>query len=129
MVRKPKRPCSHPGCRALTSKGRCPEHTNHMTHHDRQRQREYDKQRGTTAERGYGHRWQKARKGFLLLNPLCVHCRDRGIRTSANVVDHIIPHKGDSDLFWSKENWQSLCFSCHSTKTVKEDGGFGNDVG
>ncbi|WP_353056028.1 hypothetical protein [Mesobacillus subterraneus] len=28
-------------------------------------------------------------------------------------------------LFWNVHNWQSLCASCHSSKTVKEDGGFG----
>nr|WP_313208501.1 HNH endonuclease [Stenotrophomonas geniculata] len=23
-------------------------------------------------------------------------------------------------------NWQTLCVPCHSTKTAREDGGFGN---
>jgi 5-methylcytosine-specific restriction protein A len=41
-------------------------------------------------------------------------------------VDHIIPHKGNMNLFWDKRNWQSMCGRCHSKKTAKEDGGFGN---
>lgn len=43
----------------------------------------------------------------------------------AEVVDHIVPHKGDLSLFWSRSNWQSLCKRCHDIKTAMEDGGFG----
>ncbi|ELK38933.1 HNH endonuclease, partial [Brevibacillus agri BAB-2500] len=46
--------------------------------------------------------------------------------TTATVVDHIVPHKGDMRKFWDRMNWQALCASCHSKKTAKEDGGFGN---
>jgi 5-methylcytosine-specific restriction protein A len=42
------------------------------------------------------------------------------------VVDHIIPHKGDKDLFWDSNNWQPLCKTCHDEKTAREDGAFGN---
>src|SRR5690554_5661002 len=120
MVRKPKRPCNHPGCRRLVEKGYCDEHR-------RQRSQEYDRWRGSSAERGYGHRWRKYREWFLKQNPLCVECRKRGKLTPATEVDHIRPHKGDPVLFWDAENnWQGLCKSCHSRKTAKEDGGFGN---
>lgn len=40
-------------------------------------------------------------------------------------VDHIIPHKGDPELFWDQDNWQSLCKPHHDRKTATEDGGFG----
>ncbi|MFR3634507.1 MAG: HNH endonuclease [Sutterella sp.] len=36
------------------------------------------------------------------------------------------PHKGDMALFWDQSNWQPLCHTCHSKKTAREDGGFGN---
>ncbi len=87
-----------------------------------------DKQRGTASERGYNHRWRKARNNFLLVNPLCVRCLDDDRTTEANVVDHIIPHKGDNDLFWDGKNWQALCKKCHDLKTATEDGGFGRDI-
>ncbi|WP_324290694.1 AAA family ATPase [Ancylobacter sp. SL191] len=42
----------------------------------------------------------------------------------ATVVDHIIPHRGDSKLFWSRSNWQALCVTHHSrSKQAAEKGG------
>ena len=71
--------------------------------------------RGST-ERGYGYAWQQARLRFLQAHPLCVMCQDMNPPrvTAAEVVDHIIPHKGDQELFWNESNWQSLCFSHHN---------------
>lgn len=59
-------------------------------------------------------------------HPWCEECLRHGLRTPATEVDHIIPHKGDRGLFWDRKNWQSLCHRCHSIKTAREDGGFGN---
>ena len=74
-----------------------------------------------TAERGYGSKWQIYRKRFLAANPLCVYCLEKGQVTAANVVDHIIPHKGDQVLFWDTENHQSLCTPCHSSVKQREE--------
>lgn len=83
--------------------------------------------RGSAHSRGYGRKWRAARLGYLAHHPLCVHCLDRGHVTASTDVDHIIPHGGDPILFWDAENnWQALCHSCHSVKTAREDGGFGN---
>jgi 5-methylcytosine-specific restriction enzyme A len=87
---------------------------------------QYDKHRGSSHERGYGSRWRKYRESFLQEHPLCKTCGDSGILEASTVVDHIIPHQGDPDLFWNPDNHQALCTSCHSRKTAKEDGGFGN---
>ena len=85
-----------------------------------------EQQRETSNQRGYTWKWTKARNGYMSRHPLCVHCEARGVIRLATDLDHIIPHKGDMDLFWQRSNWQGLCKSCHSTKTAKEDGGFGN---
>ncbi|MCY1559408.1 hypothetical protein D9M68_964470 [compost metagenome] len=77
----------------------------------------------TTGERGYNYRWQKARATFLERNPLCRHCQAKGIVTVATDVDHIIPHRGNQQLFWDTSNWQPLCHSCHSVKTQAEEAG------
>lgn len=80
----------------------------------------------TTAERGYGGKWQRARLAYLAKHPLCRLCEAQGRVTAATVVDHILPHRGDMVLFWaSTTNWQPLCKSCHSIKTASEEGGIG----
>jgi 5-methylcytosine-specific restriction protein A len=99
--------------------GRCDEHT-------RQLRKESDESRLSARERGYDTRWQKARKVFLAEHPLCAECLKDGRYTPANIVDHIEPHKGDPVKFWDEANWAALCSACHSTKSAREDGSFGN---
>ena len=84
--------------------------------------------RETAAKRGYGYRWQLNRAVFLQENPLCVceECKRRMIPLPADVVDHIVPHKGNMALFWDRNNWQPMNHVCHNKKTATEDGGFGN---
>ncbi|WP_176506372.1 HNH endonuclease [Pseudomonas urethralis] len=78
----------------------------------------------TAAQRGYGYKWQQARLAFLGKHPLCVYCERQGLVTAANVVDHIVPHRGDMTLFWNRENWQSLCGPCHDqVKKAEESAG------
>ena len=80
----------------------------------------------TTERRMYDTvRWRKARKRHLDEYPLCVLCDRQGITTAASIVDHIQEHKGDYDLFWDANNWQSLCASCHSgIKRMQENYGY-----
>ena len=80
----------------------------------------------SSTELGYGYKWQVLRAWWLRHNPLCVRCREKGLVTEATEVDHILPHKGNKEMFWDRENLQSLCKKCHSMKTATEDGGFGN---
>lgn len=80
----------------------------------------YDKKRGTSSTRGYTAKWRRLTRQFLFDHPIC-KCG-----ANANTVDHIKPHRGDSGLFWDRNNWQALCRSCHSRKTARYDGGFGN---
>ena len=112
MPRRPNTPCKHPGCGRLVPYGTmyCEEHKP-LHQHDRK----------TTAEKGYGSRWQKARAVYLQSHPLCVRCLAKGRYVKATVVDHIIPHRGDRKLFWDRDNWQALCKSCHDSKTMTED--------
>lgn len=83
------------------------------------------KREKTAHQRGYGYKWQQASKHFIAQeeNSLCVMCLAEGYARSAEVVDHIIPHRGDMDLFWNKNNWQGLCKMHHDKKTAKEKRG------
>ena len=69
--------------------------------------------RQTATQRGYGYRWQKARKVFLSKHRLCAECERQGRTTLATVVDHIRPHRQDRKRFWNRNNWQPLCKGCH----------------
>ncbi len=115
------KPCSHAGCRSLTTNGsRCEVHR-------KLKQKQADEQRGNSNERGYGYKWQKVSKAFLRSHPLC-QCPDcmegeKQLKQST-VVDHKIPHRGDMQLFWDRSNWQAMAKDCHDSKTAKEDGGF-----
>lgn len=111
-----KRPCRAAGCSGYeTDRGYCDNHKDKI--------RQADRQRGTAHERGYDGKWRVARLEHLAKNPLCVRCYATQLIEAATVVDHIIPHKGDKKLFWSRSNWQSLCKPCHDRKTATEDGG------
>jgi len=81
----------------------------------------------TTSERGYGSRWQTARLFHLRDNPLCVYCQREGFVRAATVVDHIVPHRGDEELMWNRDNWQSLCKAHHDGQKKREEAR-GSDV-
>ena len=89
-----------------------------------------DKRRPSAAKRGYGSKWDKARKAFLAAHPTCqcAECVASGHPLAADVVDHIVPHRGNSKLFWDTRNWQAMNHVCHNRKTARENGGFGNDI-
>lgn len=94
----------------------------------------------TTAQKGYGGRWQRARAEHLRRHPLCEMCCALlpARLTPATVVDHRIPHRladalksGDQSriasarrLFWDQGNWSSLCKTHHdSDKQMLEKSG------
>lgn len=121
MPVKPARPCRYRGCAQLTNdkSGLC-------EHHRKQEQQRVDSERGSSTERGYTYLWRRASKLFLAEHPLCAECEKENRITPASLVDHIVPHKGNYDLFWdSGNNWQSLCVHHHTVKTANE-GAFGN---
>ncbi|MCP4566079.1 MAG: HNH endonuclease [FCB group bacterium] len=68
-------------------------------------------------------RWRKLRAAQLESHPLCEICKADGKATPANVVDHVIPHRGDMVRFWAGP-FQSLCKTCHDRhKKMQEEGG------
>lgn len=106
------KPCKNIRCKQLTNRGYCDNC-----------KKEKPQERPNANKRGYTAEWRKASKKYLQVNPLCVSCDKQGKIVLAECVDHIVPHKGNMKLFWDVSNWQSLCNSCHSRKTVKEDMG------
>lgn len=81
----------------------------------KRRKAENDKRRPNASQRGYDSKWQRESKAFLAL-PQNSHCAC-GCGRIANMVDHMIPHRGDMRLFWSRSNWQPMASSpCHTSR-------------
>lgn len=63
-------------------------------------------------------RWVRLRATYLANHPHCRLCRAEGRLTFATIVDHVAGHQGpDWEVrFWSWDNLQGLCASCHNRK-------------
>jgi 5-methylcytosine-specific restriction protein A len=84
--------------------------------------------RPNSHQRGYTPAWERAsaawlKQQFSMGNVRCAMCGKVMDRERKDiVVDHIIDHKGNDDLFWNENNWQMLCRKpCHSRKTAREN--------
>ena len=87
---------------------------------ERVRKRSIDTDRGTAAQRGYGHKWRQYRIGYLRSHPLCRPCERSDRLTDTTIVDHIKDHRGDMRLFWDASNHQPMCKACHDAKTAAQ---------
>jgi len=126
MPSAPLKQCRKPGCKNVSKNSYCDEHSRQRKAVAKTKQRDYDKIRGTRTERGYDNRWLKESLYFRK-DKVCIHCDKKGVAKMSQCTDHIIPVSGPKDpLFWNTDNWQPLCHECHSIKTAKEDGAFGN---
>lgn len=83
---------------------------------DRARKARHDENRPSARARGYTAEWQRERNAFLQVNPTCKRCG-----ALADVVDHVIPHKGDRWKFWNRNNWQPLCAPCHNGHKQRDE--------
>ena len=64
--------------------------------------------------------WKRIAADQLAEEPLCRFCLAAGHTTAATTCDHITPHRGDPDLFWTGP-FQSLCTTCHSRAKQYEE--------
>ncbi|HNB69181.1 HNH endonuclease [Accumulibacter sp.] len=110
------RPCRHPGCGQLVRDG-----SGYCLAHESERKvgTFSDPNRGSRHQRGYGSRWDVARKRILERDAgLCQVCLSNGQVTVATQVDHIIPKcNGGED---GDDNLQAICKPCHQAKTASE---------
>ena len=110
MPRKPKRPCSYPGCGRLTDSRYCDEHRQIVVH-------QYNRyQRDPNTSHQYGRAWRRIREFYIQAHPLCEQCRSKGRLTPTEEVHHILPlaDGGTHD----ESNLMALCKSCHSRITI-----------
>ena|SRR5882762_8685182 len=75
-------------------------------------------------------RWKKLAHYHRSQHPLCVMCLEHGVVTAAEIVDHIVPHHGDPQLFFDPKNLQSMCKNHHDgAKQQIERSGFERTIG
>lgn len=105
MPRKPKRPCSFPGCPKLTEGRFCEEHERI----ENKRYEMYDRNKDT--KKRYGREWQRIRKRYVEGHPFCEECFKRGNLVPVDEVHHKKPlaEGGTHDFM----NLISLCSPCH----------------
>lgn len=106
MPRKPKRPCSFPGCPKLTDGRFCEEHEKQENH----RYEKYD--RDPAVRRRYGRAWKRIRDRYAKKHPFCEECYSKGLLRPVEEVHHKKPlsEGGTHD----ESNLVSLCQSCHA---------------
>lgn len=66
-------------------------------------------------------RWQRLRWSILLRDLFT--CRRCGLLADSPdlVADHVMPHRGDEEMFWDAGNLQCLCKACHDGEKQREE--------
>jgi 5-methylcytosine-specific restriction endonuclease McrA len=138
MPNIPLKVCSAGGCSRISDRGQtqCPRHLDQTQTHTQtppRRGRAISRQvvRGRKTrrnrERFYDTAvWKRIRVIVISEEPLCRRCKENDVYTAAEVVDHILPWQDNldrPDLKTARDNLQSLCWSCHSSKTNKDQRG------
>lgn len=102
--------CTFPRCGTTVPKpGKCPAHRKMFTS-------AFNKMLSVKSGLYGTARWKVLRLHILADEPICVLCHE----AVATEVDHIEPYQPGDDFF-NPNNLQSLCKSCHSSKTQRFD--------
>ena len=119
MPHIPKKPCRYPGCPELTNETFCEKHKKASN-------RIYNLyQRDTLSRTFYKTKeWVELRKIKLRQSPFCEECKKNGTIVVGKIVDHIVPIK-QGGAPYDINNLQTLCWSCHSRKSIEEGSRFG----
>ena len=73
MPRRPKKPCSYPGCPKLTNGRYCEEH-------QRQENKRYERyERNPATKKRYGEARRRIRKKYAQAHPFCEQCFKNGV--------------------------------------------------
>lgn len=74
-------------------------------------------------------RWRRRSSLQLKQHPLCAVCAARGVVTAASIAHHIVPHRGDEQLFWFG-SLASTCKPCHDSEIQElEKRGYSTTIG
>lgn len=106
MPRKPKKPCSFPGCPNLTDERYCEKHS-------KLENKNYNQyQRNPITKGRYGNHWKRIRDAFVKEHPYCELCKKDGVFNPTEQVHHILPIAEGGSNEWN--NLIALCKYHHS---------------
>ena len=63
--------------------------------------------------------WRSLRNYKIQMQPLCEQCERKGLTEAGREIDHIVAIK-DGGQRLALGNLQTLCSSCHASKSAKE---------
>lgn len=115
--------CSTLGCKNTKSKfsSLCLEHGGRDTFNYKRYNN--TEQRKEAADKYNTAQWRTLRQIQLSKHPICAGCKASGIITPAQHVDHVFPWQQLGEQAFIHNIYQSLCPSCHSSKTQLEQQG------
>jgi 5-methylcytosine-specific restriction protein A len=111
--------CGHLGCRNERTKysSSCIEHGG------KAQPQEYNSKKKETHTKYTTKQWAIKRRIQLSSHPLCASCLSEGHIKQATTVDHVFPWTQIGEEAFYHNIFQSLCHSCHSSKTALEQKG------
>lgn len=118
-MQRAKRPCAAPGCAALVETGYCSIHATRAA----VREKLYDNERGSSAQRGYDADWKRFRKRFLSKpeHAFCEDCKEKRQprMVPSTEVHHVKKVAEYPELRLVESNCRGLCKECHSARTAR----------
>jgi 5-methylcytosine-specific restriction enzyme A len=123
-------PVACPDCGQPSARGEryCEKHLSNNSKMAARRAQDKQRYEHTPYRAWYGWAiWRNLKAQYFNLNPMNAVCAYIDARTGqrctmpAEEVDHIIPHRGNWDLFTDLKNFQGLCHTHHSQKTAREE--------
>jgi hypothetical protein len=116
----PKKPCNYPNCSELVTHGYCEKHQPIIDERKNTKKKQWaDPHRDPERQRLYDRTWQARRRAYMAQHPWCEDCAEWGLFEPAQEVHHVIPHKGNREIFVSSP-LRALCKICHSRRTRQE---------
>jgi 5-methylcytosine-specific restriction endonuclease McrA len=111
--------CKYPGCNSLANdKAKyCDKHKPIMEQKESHRMFQFAT--SPNLELYHSYKWFKLRKEVLQEQAYCSRCGLSKEETTLH-AHHMIPPRGNEDLFFNKNNVTVLCEGCHNKTTQRE---------
>jgi 5-methylcytosine-specific restriction endonuclease McrA len=112
--------CSAPGCKTLLDeRGYCPKHKREKPDWRDAKKKPFASAQRYNTELYNTVRWQKLRQDILERDGFrCSKCGE--LFAAGLQVHHLVPPRGDEELFFAASNLILICASCHRIETGKE---------